>query len=153
MIRRPPRSTHCISSAASDVYKRQVHGNVRFQANAGLKAYCSSAKGKGVYKSASAFCPSPSKSSMELMVEKSNLQSRQYEEELNAKKGLIQAKDREIAFFKSQLKELSREKGSVSEFSLLLKEQMQENHKEHGRIYRRNAQLQNAFDPPTFNVR
>ena len=23
MIRRPPRSTHCISSAASDVYKRQ----------------------------------------------------------------------------------------------------------------------------------
>eukprot|EP00825_Cyclidium_porcatum_P019835 TRINITY_DN2273_c0_g1_i2.p1 TRINITY_DN2273_c0_g1~~TRINITY_DN2273_c0_g1_i2.p1 ORF type:complete len:145 (-),score=41.16 TRINITY_DN2273_c0_g1_i2:162-596(-) len=30
MIRRPPRSTHCISSAASDVYKRQyqrrVHG-------------------------------------------------------------------------------------------------------------------------------
>eukprot|EP00825_Cyclidium_porcatum_P037436 TRINITY_DN4130_c0_g2_i1.p1 TRINITY_DN4130_c0_g2~~TRINITY_DN4130_c0_g2_i1.p1 ORF type:complete len:282 (+),score=48.78 TRINITY_DN4130_c0_g2_i1:133-978(+) len=27
MIRRPPRSTHCISSAASDVYKRQIiHG-------------------------------------------------------------------------------------------------------------------------------
>ena len=26
MIRRPPRSTHCISSAASDVYKRQ--GNI-----------------------------------------------------------------------------------------------------------------------------
>eukprot|EP00825_Cyclidium_porcatum_P046350 TRINITY_DN7262_c0_g1_i2.p1 TRINITY_DN7262_c0_g1~~TRINITY_DN7262_c0_g1_i2.p1 ORF type:complete len:117 (-),score=26.45 TRINITY_DN7262_c0_g1_i2:68-418(-) len=25
MIRRPPRSTHCISSAASDVYKRQLH--------------------------------------------------------------------------------------------------------------------------------
>eukprot|EP00826_Nyctotherus_ovalis_P013201 TRINITY_DN1352_c0_g1_i3.p1 TRINITY_DN1352_c0_g1~~TRINITY_DN1352_c0_g1_i3.p1 ORF type:complete len:134 (-),score=4.48 TRINITY_DN1352_c0_g1_i3:291-671(-) len=25
MIRRPPRSTHCISSAASDVYKRQPH--------------------------------------------------------------------------------------------------------------------------------
>ena len=24
MIRRPPRSRHCISSAASDVYKRQV---------------------------------------------------------------------------------------------------------------------------------
>eukprot|EP00826_Nyctotherus_ovalis_P062456 TRINITY_DN9035_c0_g1_i3.p1 TRINITY_DN9035_c0_g1~~TRINITY_DN9035_c0_g1_i3.p1 ORF type:complete len:140 (+),score=53.16 TRINITY_DN9035_c0_g1_i3:26-421(+) len=24
MIRRPPRSTHCISSAASDVYKRQL---------------------------------------------------------------------------------------------------------------------------------
>eukprot|EP00969_Alexandrium_andersonii_P105687 4662771-Alexandrium_andersonii.AAC.1 len=24
MIRRPPRSTHCVSSAASDVYKRQV---------------------------------------------------------------------------------------------------------------------------------
>eukprot|EP00825_Cyclidium_porcatum_P038846 TRINITY_DN4595_c0_g1_i4.p3 TRINITY_DN4595_c0_g1~~TRINITY_DN4595_c0_g1_i4.p3 ORF type:complete len:114 (+),score=32.08 TRINITY_DN4595_c0_g1_i4:112-453(+) len=32
MIRRPPRSTHCISSAASDVYKRQyqrrVHGDI-----------------------------------------------------------------------------------------------------------------------------
>ena len=27
MIRRPPRSTHCISSAASDVYKRQ-HINI-----------------------------------------------------------------------------------------------------------------------------
>eukprot|EP00826_Nyctotherus_ovalis_P027641 TRINITY_DN2161_c0_g5_i4.p1 TRINITY_DN2161_c0_g5~~TRINITY_DN2161_c0_g5_i4.p1 ORF type:complete len:576 (-),score=168.67 TRINITY_DN2161_c0_g5_i4:152-1855(-) len=27
MIRRPPRSTHCISSAASDVYKRQVYGH------------------------------------------------------------------------------------------------------------------------------
>eukprot|EP00825_Cyclidium_porcatum_P023194 TRINITY_DN2550_c0_g1_i2.p3 TRINITY_DN2550_c0_g1~~TRINITY_DN2550_c0_g1_i2.p3 ORF type:complete len:129 (-),score=3.35 TRINITY_DN2550_c0_g1_i2:336-722(-) len=26
MIRRPPRSTHCISSAASDVYKRQGKG-------------------------------------------------------------------------------------------------------------------------------
>ena len=26
MIRRPPRSTHCISSAASDVYKRQIKG-------------------------------------------------------------------------------------------------------------------------------
>eukprot|EP00826_Nyctotherus_ovalis_P030984 TRINITY_DN24745_c0_g1_i1.p1 TRINITY_DN24745_c0_g1~~TRINITY_DN24745_c0_g1_i1.p1 ORF type:complete len:203 (+),score=65.99 TRINITY_DN24745_c0_g1_i1:23-610(+) len=30
MIRRPPRSTHCISSAASDVYKRQVHGKDKF---------------------------------------------------------------------------------------------------------------------------
>eukprot|EP00825_Cyclidium_porcatum_P021882 TRINITY_DN2425_c0_g1_i1.p1 TRINITY_DN2425_c0_g1~~TRINITY_DN2425_c0_g1_i1.p1 ORF type:complete len:255 (-),score=60.95 TRINITY_DN2425_c0_g1_i1:302-1066(-) len=33
MIRRPPRSTHCISSAASDVYKRQyqrrVHGGLQ----------------------------------------------------------------------------------------------------------------------------
>eukprot|EP00831_Metopus_contortus_P014459 TRINITY_DN15987_c0_g1_i5.p1 TRINITY_DN15987_c0_g1~~TRINITY_DN15987_c0_g1_i5.p1 ORF type:complete len:160 (+),score=40.53 TRINITY_DN15987_c0_g1_i5:110-589(+) len=27
MIRRPPRSTQGVSSAASDVYKRQVHGN------------------------------------------------------------------------------------------------------------------------------
>eukprot|EP00825_Cyclidium_porcatum_P035872 TRINITY_DN3765_c0_g1_i4.p1 TRINITY_DN3765_c0_g1~~TRINITY_DN3765_c0_g1_i4.p1 ORF type:complete len:227 (+),score=49.06 TRINITY_DN3765_c0_g1_i4:103-783(+) len=39
MIRRPPRSTHCISSAASDVYKRQyqrrVHGiNCMFERNA-----------------------------------------------------------------------------------------------------------------------
>eukprot|EP00826_Nyctotherus_ovalis_P031261 TRINITY_DN2495_c0_g2_i13.p1 TRINITY_DN2495_c0_g2~~TRINITY_DN2495_c0_g2_i13.p1 ORF type:complete len:113 (-),score=36.29 TRINITY_DN2495_c0_g2_i13:152-466(-) len=29
MIRRPPRSTHCISSAASDVYKRQILGSVK----------------------------------------------------------------------------------------------------------------------------
>ena len=29
MIRRPPRSTHCISSAASDVYKRQTQHNAR----------------------------------------------------------------------------------------------------------------------------
>eukprot|EP00826_Nyctotherus_ovalis_P064998 TRINITY_DN9543_c0_g1_i12.p1 TRINITY_DN9543_c0_g1~~TRINITY_DN9543_c0_g1_i12.p1 ORF type:complete len:112 (-),score=16.40 TRINITY_DN9543_c0_g1_i12:151-465(-) len=28
MIRRPPRSTHCISSAASDVYKRQINSSV-----------------------------------------------------------------------------------------------------------------------------
>eukprot|EP00825_Cyclidium_porcatum_P018809 TRINITY_DN2140_c0_g1_i4.p1 TRINITY_DN2140_c0_g1~~TRINITY_DN2140_c0_g1_i4.p1 ORF type:complete len:148 (+),score=23.44 TRINITY_DN2140_c0_g1_i4:143-586(+) len=28
MIRRPPRSTHCISSAASDVYKRQNTYNI-----------------------------------------------------------------------------------------------------------------------------
>ena len=28
MIRRPPRSTHCISSAASDVYKRQLNYKV-----------------------------------------------------------------------------------------------------------------------------
>eukprot|EP00826_Nyctotherus_ovalis_P054952 TRINITY_DN7256_c0_g1_i1.p1 TRINITY_DN7256_c0_g1~~TRINITY_DN7256_c0_g1_i1.p1 ORF type:complete len:175 (-),score=14.18 TRINITY_DN7256_c0_g1_i1:443-946(-) len=28
MIRRPPRSTHCISSAASDVYKRQVLADI-----------------------------------------------------------------------------------------------------------------------------
>ena len=30
MIRRPPRSTHCISSAASDVYKRQVYSIIEF---------------------------------------------------------------------------------------------------------------------------
>eukprot|EP00825_Cyclidium_porcatum_P018488 TRINITY_DN21083_c0_g1_i1.p1 TRINITY_DN21083_c0_g1~~TRINITY_DN21083_c0_g1_i1.p1 ORF type:complete len:258 (+),score=26.55 TRINITY_DN21083_c0_g1_i1:120-893(+) len=29
MIRRPPRSTHCISSAASDVYKRQEKNGIR----------------------------------------------------------------------------------------------------------------------------
>ena len=28
MIRRPPRSTHCISSAASDVYKRQAEKGI-----------------------------------------------------------------------------------------------------------------------------
>eukprot|EP00826_Nyctotherus_ovalis_P007009 TRINITY_DN1171_c0_g2_i1.p1 TRINITY_DN1171_c0_g2~~TRINITY_DN1171_c0_g2_i1.p1 ORF type:complete len:243 (-),score=72.62 TRINITY_DN1171_c0_g2_i1:162-857(-) len=31
MIRRPPRSTHCISSAASDVYKRQVNAHSQRQ--------------------------------------------------------------------------------------------------------------------------
>eukprot|EP00975_Prorocentrum_lima_P008568 1830871-Prorocentrum_lima.AAC.1 len=30
MIRRQPRSTHCISSAASDVYKRQTSNNHHF---------------------------------------------------------------------------------------------------------------------------
>ena len=30
MIRRPPRSTHCISSAASDVYKRQKYNSRAF---------------------------------------------------------------------------------------------------------------------------
>ena len=29
MVRRPPRSTHCISSAASDVYKRQQRRSAR----------------------------------------------------------------------------------------------------------------------------
>eukprot|EP00825_Cyclidium_porcatum_P008465 TRINITY_DN14215_c0_g1_i3.p2 TRINITY_DN14215_c0_g1~~TRINITY_DN14215_c0_g1_i3.p2 ORF type:complete len:335 (+),score=89.96 TRINITY_DN14215_c0_g1_i3:145-1149(+) len=31
MIRRPPRSTHCISSAASDVYKRQIYDITQFR--------------------------------------------------------------------------------------------------------------------------
>ena len=31
MIRRPPRSTHCISSAASDVYKRQIEAIIEQQ--------------------------------------------------------------------------------------------------------------------------
>eukprot|EP00826_Nyctotherus_ovalis_P054535 TRINITY_DN7150_c0_g1_i13.p1 TRINITY_DN7150_c0_g1~~TRINITY_DN7150_c0_g1_i13.p1 ORF type:complete len:632 (+),score=140.61 TRINITY_DN7150_c0_g1_i13:25-1896(+) len=31
MIRRPPRSTHCISSAASDVYKRQVSEGLKIE--------------------------------------------------------------------------------------------------------------------------
>jgi len=31
MIRRPPRSTHCISSAASDVYKRQAFARALVQ--------------------------------------------------------------------------------------------------------------------------
>ena len=34
MIRRPPRSTHCISSAASDVYKRQ------YQVREAFETYC-----------------------------------------------------------------------------------------------------------------
>ena len=34
MIRRPPRSTHCISSAASDVYKRQAYDEARKQLTA-----------------------------------------------------------------------------------------------------------------------
>eukprot|EP00826_Nyctotherus_ovalis_P021629 TRINITY_DN1701_c0_g1_i1.p1 TRINITY_DN1701_c0_g1~~TRINITY_DN1701_c0_g1_i1.p1 ORF type:complete len:209 (-),score=23.49 TRINITY_DN1701_c0_g1_i1:265-867(-) len=33
MIRRPPRSTHCISSAASDVYKRQVKSPITVDIN------------------------------------------------------------------------------------------------------------------------
>eukprot|EP00825_Cyclidium_porcatum_P027772 TRINITY_DN2998_c0_g1_i1.p5 TRINITY_DN2998_c0_g1~~TRINITY_DN2998_c0_g1_i1.p5 ORF type:complete len:172 (+),score=8.85 TRINITY_DN2998_c0_g1_i1:127-642(+) len=33
MIRRPPRSTHCISSAASDVYKRQYQRRVHGKGN------------------------------------------------------------------------------------------------------------------------
>ena len=32
MIRRPPRSTHCISSAASDVYKRQASKDLDWSA-------------------------------------------------------------------------------------------------------------------------
>ena len=39
MIRRPPRSTHCISSAASDVYKRQVYDNVAFTTPGKAKKY------------------------------------------------------------------------------------------------------------------
>eukprot|EP00825_Cyclidium_porcatum_P027177 TRINITY_DN2922_c0_g2_i3.p1 TRINITY_DN2922_c0_g2~~TRINITY_DN2922_c0_g2_i3.p1 ORF type:complete len:150 (-),score=30.23 TRINITY_DN2922_c0_g2_i3:377-826(-) len=37
MIRRPPRSTHCISSAASDVYKRQAYKDIYIAA---LLIYC-----------------------------------------------------------------------------------------------------------------
>eukprot|EP00826_Nyctotherus_ovalis_P040760 TRINITY_DN4042_c0_g1_i10.p1 TRINITY_DN4042_c0_g1~~TRINITY_DN4042_c0_g1_i10.p1 ORF type:complete len:167 (+),score=18.30 TRINITY_DN4042_c0_g1_i10:26-502(+) len=33
MIRRPPRSTHCISSAASDVYKRQIQEYGEYEAD------------------------------------------------------------------------------------------------------------------------
>eukprot|EP00825_Cyclidium_porcatum_P049053 TRINITY_DN8395_c0_g2_i2.p1 TRINITY_DN8395_c0_g2~~TRINITY_DN8395_c0_g2_i2.p1 ORF type:complete len:205 (-),score=29.28 TRINITY_DN8395_c0_g2_i2:68-682(-) len=36
MIRRPPRSTHCISSAASDVYKRQTQSTWGWNANASI---------------------------------------------------------------------------------------------------------------------
>jgi len=42
MIRRPARSTHCISSAASDVYKRQVSSHevvISILRKAGLKKY------------------------------------------------------------------------------------------------------------------
>eukprot|EP00826_Nyctotherus_ovalis_P055169 TRINITY_DN7311_c0_g1_i7.p2 TRINITY_DN7311_c0_g1~~TRINITY_DN7311_c0_g1_i7.p2 ORF type:complete len:108 (+),score=44.36 TRINITY_DN7311_c0_g1_i7:26-325(+) len=38
MIRRPPRSTHCISSAASDVYKRQGSRRVPAEGFKGLRA-------------------------------------------------------------------------------------------------------------------
>ena len=41
MIRRPPRSTHCISSAASDVYKRQVW----IQSTAGHEEPCGKSGG------------------------------------------------------------------------------------------------------------
>eukprot|EP00831_Metopus_contortus_P048645 TRINITY_DN3977_c0_g1_i7.p1 TRINITY_DN3977_c0_g1~~TRINITY_DN3977_c0_g1_i7.p1 ORF type:complete len:112 (+),score=21.29 TRINITY_DN3977_c0_g1_i7:105-440(+) len=36
MIRRPPRSTQGVSSAASDVYKRQVHGKIKMKIFAAL---------------------------------------------------------------------------------------------------------------------
>eukprot|EP00825_Cyclidium_porcatum_P011625 TRINITY_DN15983_c0_g1_i2.p1 TRINITY_DN15983_c0_g1~~TRINITY_DN15983_c0_g1_i2.p1 ORF type:complete len:135 (-),score=32.43 TRINITY_DN15983_c0_g1_i2:63-467(-) len=41
MIRRPPRSTHCISSAASDVYKRQVqyYDYSNYSKDGGLNKY------------------------------------------------------------------------------------------------------------------
>ena len=39
MIRRPPRSTHCISSAASDVYKRQLHDYAHKEWNGLLKDF------------------------------------------------------------------------------------------------------------------
>eukprot|EP00826_Nyctotherus_ovalis_P056979 TRINITY_DN7781_c0_g1_i14.p2 TRINITY_DN7781_c0_g1~~TRINITY_DN7781_c0_g1_i14.p2 ORF type:complete len:102 (+),score=27.36 TRINITY_DN7781_c0_g1_i14:24-308(+) len=42
MIRRPPRSTHCISSAASDVYKRQVHGVGDYINVSSGKLFCNS---------------------------------------------------------------------------------------------------------------
>ena len=37
MIRRPPRSTHCISSAASDVYKRQIPYFAFFGHDSGIR--------------------------------------------------------------------------------------------------------------------
>eukprot|EP00825_Cyclidium_porcatum_P033067 TRINITY_DN35164_c0_g1_i1.p1 TRINITY_DN35164_c0_g1~~TRINITY_DN35164_c0_g1_i1.p1 ORF type:complete len:358 (-),score=14.84 TRINITY_DN35164_c0_g1_i1:28-1101(-) len=40
MIRRPPRSTHCISSAASDVYKRQI--NAEYMGGAEYKYFVES---------------------------------------------------------------------------------------------------------------
>ena len=40
MIRRPPRSTHCISSAASDVYKRQMLFSLQVFLFAPLVTYC-----------------------------------------------------------------------------------------------------------------
>ena len=36
MIRRPPRSTQGVSSAASDVYKRQVKAKIEFSPSSGL---------------------------------------------------------------------------------------------------------------------
>jgi len=42
MIRRPPRSTHCISSAASDVYKRQILG----EKHVGITIACLDGEGR-----------------------------------------------------------------------------------------------------------
>ena len=39
MIRRPPRSTHCISSAASDVYKRQKYNTLKVRNGHVVKIY------------------------------------------------------------------------------------------------------------------
>eukprot|EP00826_Nyctotherus_ovalis_P051861 TRINITY_DN6508_c0_g1_i14.p1 TRINITY_DN6508_c0_g1~~TRINITY_DN6508_c0_g1_i14.p1 ORF type:complete len:328 (+),score=39.39 TRINITY_DN6508_c0_g1_i14:25-984(+) len=41
MIRRPPRSTHCISSAASDVYKRQESNNLMAEEESDSSCNCS----------------------------------------------------------------------------------------------------------------
>eukprot|EP00825_Cyclidium_porcatum_P038091 TRINITY_DN4346_c0_g1_i2.p5 TRINITY_DN4346_c0_g1~~TRINITY_DN4346_c0_g1_i2.p5 ORF type:complete len:100 (+),score=11.84 TRINITY_DN4346_c0_g1_i2:60-359(+) len=40
MIRQPPRSTHCISSAASDVYKRQGSNHDYLQTSNGNDGSC-----------------------------------------------------------------------------------------------------------------
>eukprot|EP00826_Nyctotherus_ovalis_P033819 TRINITY_DN2757_c0_g5_i1.p1 TRINITY_DN2757_c0_g5~~TRINITY_DN2757_c0_g5_i1.p1 ORF type:complete len:102 (+),score=14.96 TRINITY_DN2757_c0_g5_i1:23-307(+) len=39
MIRRPPRSTHCISSAASDVYKRQLCSSFSLTVSSSFSAW------------------------------------------------------------------------------------------------------------------
>eukprot|EP00826_Nyctotherus_ovalis_P037444 TRINITY_DN3411_c0_g2_i2.p1 TRINITY_DN3411_c0_g2~~TRINITY_DN3411_c0_g2_i2.p1 ORF type:complete len:219 (+),score=44.36 TRINITY_DN3411_c0_g2_i2:24-659(+) len=46
MIRRPPRSTHCISSAASDVYKRQV-SNASYKTLKGQIEMCTRDENEG----------------------------------------------------------------------------------------------------------
>eukprot|EP00825_Cyclidium_porcatum_P050894 TRINITY_DN9195_c0_g1_i1.p2 TRINITY_DN9195_c0_g1~~TRINITY_DN9195_c0_g1_i1.p2 ORF type:complete len:144 (-),score=50.43 TRINITY_DN9195_c0_g1_i1:234-665(-) len=57
MIRRPPRSTHCISSAASDVYKRQVSTQSTWEGLPGpyIKWFLQKLKPQGLYKMLTGF--------------------------------------------------------------------------------------------------
>ena len=51
MMRRPPRSTLSYSSAASDVYKRQVLDEINFMSTEAARNWCEKATGDYKYKS------------------------------------------------------------------------------------------------------
>ena len=56
MIRRPPRSTHCISSATSDVYKRQVSNSGQMSVETYLYDFNEEIYGEYVEVSLYSFC-------------------------------------------------------------------------------------------------